>query len=73
MEHNKMKCNLKKYESTNRFRVYNTCKYYNISAITPISPIHHPFHKPDDLTVGAAVLAAASAQSIGMENGKLQK
>ena len=67
-----MNCNLKKYESNNRFRIYNTCKYYNISAITPISPIHQPFHRPDDLTVEAAVLAAASAQSKGTEYGKFQ-
>jgi len=49
------------FESNNRFRIYNAGQHYNFSTITNISELHHPFHTLDDLTVGAAVVAAVPA------------
>ena len=57
------------FESTNRFRIYNAGQHYNLPAITYISKLHHPFHTLDDLTVGAAVVAAAPALNTRGKHG----
>ena len=52
----------RKFESNNRFRIYNAGQHYNLPTTTSISKLHHPFHNLDDLTAGsAAVVAAAPA------------
>ena len=57
------------FESTNRFRIYNAGQHYNLPTTTSISKLHHPFHNLDDLTVGAAVVAAVPALNTRGKHG----